>query len=56
MRIAAAQTTLTATEAFAEIELRGISLTGWPGLRIWFASVKRVKSKKRFTKPEMEVV
>jgi hypothetical protein len=49
-------TQLTADEAFAEIELRGISLTGWPGLRLWLASVERVKSKKRFTKANMEIV
>jgi len=53
---ATAQTTLTAAEAWREVEERGISLIGWPGFRIWLASVERVKSKKRFTKPDMEVV
>ncbi|MCI0390310.1 MAG: hypothetical protein MOB07_16290 [Acidobacteria bacterium] len=47
---------LTASEAFAQIELRGISLTGWPGLRIWLASVELVRSKKPFTKAEMTIV
>lgn len=47
---------LTAAETLTEIERLGISLTGWPGLRIWLASVERVKSKKRFTKANMEII
>lgn len=47
---------MTAADLLREIEARGISLTGWPRFRIWIASVERVRSKKRFTKPDMEVV
>ncbi len=47
---------LTADQAFAEIEARRISLTEAFDGRIWLASIERVRGKKRFTKPDMEVV
>jgi hypothetical protein len=47
---------LNASAAFAEIEARRISLVPCFGGRVWVASVERVKTRKRFTKPELETI
>jgi hypothetical protein len=47
---------LTAVDAMREIVVRRISLTCAFDGNLWSASVERVKNKKRFTKPDMEVI
>jgi hypothetical protein len=47
---------MTASAAFVEIEARRISLTCAFDGKVWLASVERVKRKRLFKKPDMEVV
>jgi hypothetical protein len=47
---------MSAAECWLEIETRNIALTPAFDGRVWLASIERVKTKKKFTRADMEII